>query len=99
MDFDLDNDGLGIGPERPQDVHCLRLIGTKKDVQFEDEEFLVYLVLRQVKMESPRIVATPGVDPLVFERVGLLANWRGEVQLEDESDACAISHDSIVKIV
>ncbi|KAH3908557.1 hypothetical protein HBH56_176610 [Parastagonospora nodorum] len=99
MDFDLDNDGGRGQPEGSQDVHCLRLIGQRKDVPFEDEEFLVYLVLKQVKMKSPSAVPTPGLDPLVFERVGVLVNWRGEVQLEDESDASAILHDSVVKIV
>jgi hypothetical protein len=100
MDFDLDNDrGPGGQPEGSQDVHCLRLIGTTRHVQYEDEECLIYLVLRQVKMESPSTVPTPGLDTSVFERVGLLTNRMGEVKLEDESDASAILHDSIVKIV
>jgi hypothetical protein len=99
FDFGVSGDDVRAGPERREEVRCLRLIGTKKHVKFEDEEFLVYLVLRQVETRCNRAAPSLGLDLSVFERIGLLINLWGEVQLEDESEASAITPDTLVKIV
>jgi hypothetical protein len=80
-------------------VYCLRLIGTTKHVEFEDEEFLVYLVLRPVQLKPAKPATSPEPETQTFERIGLLANHRGEIQLEDESEPENVLRDVRVKIV
>jgi hypothetical protein len=91
--------GPTFGQARSEEVYCLRLIGTTKHVEFEDGEFLVYLVLRQIQLTpaEPASPRKPGTQ--TFERIGLLANQRGEVQLEDESDPKNVLRNVLVKIV
>jgi hypothetical protein len=97
-DFDFDSNTvqtLTSGDE----VYCLRLIGTKKHVEFYDEEFLVYLVLRRVHVVATETASSGSFENAIFERIGLLANCRGEIQLEDESEEGAIFREVMVKIV
>jgi hypothetical protein len=56
-------------------------------------------VLRQVEEETSVAAPFPGSERLIFERLGLLVNQRGDVQLEDESEASVIQRDALVKIV
>lgn len=81
------------------EVHCLRLIGTTKRVEFEDEEFLAYLVLRKVTLASAGARDGNGDEHCTFERLGLMVNWRGVIQLEDESNVEDIARDALVRIV
>jgi hypothetical protein len=97
MDYALNKDAA-LEWSRSGKIHCLRLIGTKKNVEYEDEEFLVYLVLRQVQM-VPVEFGTHGGETGSFERIGLLANEHGEIQLEDESEPSDVLRDVLVKIV
>jgi hypothetical protein len=97
-DFDFDSDTvqrLRSGDE----VYCLRLIGTMKHIEFYDEDFLVYLVLRKVPVVATEAASPGSLADDVFERIGLLANRRGEIQLEDESKAAAVFLEVMVKIV
>lgn len=95
LDFDID-----CGQNQNAEVYCLRLVGTKRNVtlKFEEEEYLVYLVLRQDDHASAETSANE-VEVRTFERIGLLINNRGEIQLEDESEASTVMHDTVVKIV
>jgi hypothetical protein len=98
MDSAIDQDAVPI-QTRSEGIYCLRLIGTKKHVEYEDEEFLVYLVLKQTQPSSVKSAALGGLETRTFERIGLLANHRGEIQLEDESEPADVLRDVLVKIV
>jgi hypothetical protein len=96
MDYDLSansNDSMAEGDE----VFSLKLIGTKKRIAHEDEEFLVSLILRKIisKTEEP----VPGSPGCCFQRIGVSVDWSDEDHLETQSQADAISQDVLVKIV
>jgi hypothetical protein len=97
-DFEFNSDKVQR-PRSGDEVYCLRLAGTKRHIEFHDEEFLVYLVLRKVHVVA-REAASPGALEIdTFVRIGLLANRGGEIQLEDESEATAVLQEILVKIV
>jgi hypothetical protein len=98
MDSAIDQATIHI-PTRSEDICCLRLIGTTRHVEYEDEEFLVYLVLRRTQPRSVKSVTLGVLEISTFERIGLLINHRGEVQLEDESEPADVLRDILVKIV
>lgn len=97
-DFDL-VDGLAGQSGQTEEVYCMRLVGTAKHVEFEDEEFLVYVVLKIVSSAGAVTGYGGGEGSCMFERIGLMVNWRGDVQLEDESNVEAVERHALVRIV
>jgi hypothetical protein len=95
LDFDID-----CGLDQSIEVYCLRLIGAKwaRSSKWDQDEYLVYLVLRR-KCRASAEASADEVEVRMFERIGLLVNQRGEVQLEDESEGSDVMHDTSVKIV
>lgn len=98
MDFDLDSDAA-YSPGFSDEVYCLRLIGTRKNAEYDNEEFLVYLVLRKVQVETAGSTFPGGLEDRIYERIGLLANRRGEIQLENESEPVFVQREVSVRIV
>ncbi|KAH7089611.1 heterokaryon incompatibility protein-domain-containing protein [Paraphoma chrysanthemicola] len=96
MDYDLSADSSDRMAEGDE-VFSLKLIGTKKRIAHEDEEFLVCLILREImsKTEEP----VPGSPARCFQRIGVSVDWSDEDHLEIQSQPDAISRDVLVKIV
>jgi hypothetical protein len=95
MDFDL-NACRHFESDRSEEVFCLKLAGVKQIVTWDDQEFLLHLVLKEVYETSNSLKA---VDARTFERIGILVNDRGDAHIEDVSDASAVSTDTLVKIM
>jgi hypothetical protein len=57
------------------------------------------LVLRKVWVVATEAASPGSLANDMFERIGFLANCRGEMHLEDESEAAAVFREVMVKIV
>ena len=93
IDFDFAKDpeqGANAGDE----VFCLKLIGSKKSMKYADEEYLVWLVLKEVPAEC-----TDQHDCRTFMRIGLLVGRNDDVHLDDESEKDAVEYGVHVRIV
>jgi hypothetical protein len=97
-DFDL---AMSLTRDSRENNHAflLKLAGSKKNIKYADEEFLVYLVLREVRMEFAGPVSAGKRGERTFERIGLLTSHRDEVHIDDESDVTDIEHNVRMRII
>lgn len=93
--------GLAKGSEQgaraADEVFCLKLMGSKKDVEYVDEEYVVWLVLKKVGSSAPAPSGRHNYQ--TFVRMGLLVSRPDVVHLDDESDSDAIERGVHIKIV
>jgi hypothetical protein len=88
-DINIDDEKYGV---RDGDVvHCLKLIGGTRMVQYEDDSHVIWIVLKEV--------GAAGYTYRTFERVGLLQDKREQVKLQTEVEDGAIVRDALVKIM
>jgi hypothetical protein len=98
MDFDLVMSRIQDSEENTK-VFLLKLVGCKKNINYADEEFVVYLVLRKVDMEIAGPVSTGKREERTFERIGLLTSRKDEVHIDEESDVTEIEHNVRMRII
>jgi len=93
-DFDFRR-ALLQDPKEGDEVFGLKLIGSKKNISYANDELLIYLVLRKVL--AGHTSASVGKVP-TFERIGLLTS-QDEIQFDGGCEAGAVEQLAVVRIV
>lgn len=80
-------------------MFCLKLAGSRLDVTYLVDEFLIWLVLRKVRP----VIVEPGSpypsEPEAFERIDLLTSNEDWMQTDDDRETGSSEPDAVVKIV